>query len=141
MKIKIVLIFAAFIVVCFTLIFLFTKENEKINESNNKLDPNFFETQKADVIIETNDYSVLKKIKKNPKIFTEGLFMDSEDTIIESGGLYGESLIIKYSINDPDNYIFRQEVNNKYFSEGISIFKDKLYMLTYQEKEMYTIYN
>ena len=85
---------------------------------------------------------VIKKIlpRKGVPIFTQGLTFLNQNTLIESGGLYGQS-----SINYIDYPSLNIRKNNRlpgrYFAEGIDYLYDnkgnlEIYQLTYMEKEV-----
>jgi glutamine cyclotransferase len=88
------------------------------------------------ILFETNDYIVYEKIKRNEQVFTQGLFFDTANTLIESGGLYGQSVLQKFKINTPDEKYFKIPIERKYFAEGACLFKNKVYQLTWRERVM-----
>lgn len=86
------------------------------------------------ILFETDEYIVFKSIKRNQRPFTQGLFMDSDDTLVESGGLYGESTLEKYKVETPDEKIFKYELERQYFAEGACLYDNKIYQLTWKER-------
>jgi glutamine cyclotransferase len=100
---------------------LYELYNAKINET---------------VLFETNDYIITKKIRRYNPIFTQGFLMDTNETIIESGGLYKESLLQRFNIDIPDMPISMINLRNDYFGEGCTLFKGKIYQLTWRERKM-----
>ena len=42
-----------------------------------------------------NSDSKIKVIPRNELYYTQGIFFDTENTVIESGGLYGESVLVR----------------------------------------------
>jgi glutamine cyclotransferase len=88
------------------------------------------------ILFETKDYIVYEKIKRNEQVFTQGLFFDTEDTLIESGGLYGKSVLQKFKLETPDEKLFKIPIDKEYFAEGACLFKNKVYQLTWREKVM-----
>ena len=117
--------------------------NEKVEKSKNDIDSSSSgDDEKVDInknsqiLFETKEYIVYKKIKRNQQVFTQGLFFDEEDTLIESGGLYGQSLLQKFKAETPDEKIFKIPLERKYFAEGACLFNKKVYQLTWQERVM-----
>ena len=87
-------------------------------------------------LFETKDFTVLSSIKKDHTVFTQGFLLDTEDTFIESGGLYGQSILQRISKNKPTEVLQKIKLDNEYFGEGVTLFKDKLYQLTWREGKM-----
>ena len=134
--------FVVFILVCFAIIFPFTykpnnnSENEQINSSitDNSGNQN---NNTLNSIFETNDYYLLDKTIRKNRVFTQGLFFDTNNTLIESGGLYGKSILRRFNLNSPDVNIFNTNVDNKYFAEGACLYQDKyIFQLTWREQTM-----
>ncbi|HEX9979034.1 MAG TPA: glutaminyl-peptide cyclotransferase [Flavobacterium sp.] len=76
-------------------------------------------------------YTVVNTYPHDMTSFTEGLEF-YRDTLYESGGQYGNSRIFKYDYKT--GKIFKnQELEKKYFGEGLTIFNNKIYLLTYKE--------
>lgn len=122
-------------IVSFILIFSLSDSTE-INLNNYKPSLPKIEVNQTNILFETDDYVVIKKVRRNNKIFTEGLFMDAENTLIESGGLYRKSKLHKFNINTPDEKVFEVDLADKYFGEGACLLKENIYQLTYREREM-----
>ncbi|MDA3798246.1 MAG: glutaminyl-peptide cyclotransferase [Kiritimatiellae bacterium] len=81
---------------------------------------------------------VHKTLKHNQKHFTQGLFF-YKDFLCETTGLYGESQFAMYKF--PSGVIEKQfKLPSIYFGEGSTIYKDKLYWLTY-EAEVCLVYD
>jgi glutaminyl-peptide cyclotransferase len=76
----------------------------------------------------------LKKINKDPNSFTQG-FEVYKGVLYESGGQYGESLLRKLNPTTGKT-IKTLTLDKKYFAEGISIMYDKIYLLTWKEREI-----
>jgi glutamine cyclotransferase len=70
----------------------------------------------------------------NSNSFTQGLFYEN-GTIYESSGLYDKSFLAKYPLGSK-TYSQEKKQENKYFSEGITRFGDKIYLLTWQERRL-----
>jgi hypothetical protein len=92
-----------------------------------------FDTYNSTVLLETDDFIVLNRIYRKDKIFTQGLFMDTPDTFIESGGLYDHSSLRRFNITNPDRPLYKKGLIKRYFAEGCTLFKGKIYQLTWDE--------
>jgi hypothetical protein len=110
-----------------------TKLND--TDSGNKTNPNITFVNET-ILLETDDYKVIKKIKRDKLIFTQGLLIDTPDTFIESGGLYSYSSLQRININNPDTILYNNTIQSKYFAEGCTLFKNKIYQLTWKENTM-----
>lgn len=81
---------------------------------------------------------VHKILKHNQKNFTQGLFF-YKDFLCETTGLHGESQFVMYKF--PSGIIEKKfELPSIYFGEGSTIYKNKLYWLTY-EAEVCLVYD
>lgn len=124
--------------------------------SNLTIDPNFFTLGENDVTfnIKTKDgetlqqdatinvfakakavnlsYEVVNQYPHSADNFTEG-FEVHDNTVYESVGLEGKSKLIKYTLGTTTPL---QEVSQptNIFSEGITVFGNKIYQLTYKTK-------
>lgn len=76
---------------------------------------------------------VLHAYPHNPKFFTEGLEVH-DGRFYESTGEYGESSIYEFDLKTG---AVRREVplDKKYFGEGMTILRDKIYQLTYKARK------
>lgn len=76
-------------------------------------------------------YEVLNSFPHDPQAFTQGLVYH-EGYLYESTGLYGESTLRKV---DPETGEVLMEVDlpAEYFAEGLVIFEDQLFQLTWRE--------
>lgn len=76
-------------------------------------------------------YSVANTYPHDTSYFTEGLEF-YKGSLLESTGLEGKSKLIQYTLA---NGKVEKQVNldPKYFGEGITVFRDTLYQLTYRE--------
>lgn len=91
-------------------------------------------------LLSNPNYKVVKVIRKNESIYTQGLFISNDSQyLFESGGLYKESVLIQYFYP----YIIKEreiKLESKYFAEGIALCFSKadnqlvLFQLTYREK-------
>jgi glutamine cyclotransferase len=138
---KIILIVT--LIVCLFYFFIFYL-NETTSSSSEKNDTNTTVINKHNsteineaILLETDDFVVNEKIKRTQRVFTQGLLMDTPDTFIESGGLYGKSTLRRFSLNNPDKPLFNNSISKDYFTEGCTLFKGKIYQLTWREKIMY----
>ena len=82
------------------------------------------------------ELSLLGKYQHNTSSFTEGLFF-YDNQLYESSGLYGESKITKNINLDNEDYEKEYKFNETIFAEGATIFKDKLYVLTWKENKVF----
>ncbi len=80
----------------------------------------------------------LRKSFTKKKLFTQGLIFNNEN-IIESGGLYGKSKLVEYSINKSDQIGRELVLPLNIFAEGIVLFKEKILLLTWKENDAYLI--
>ncbi|MCI5120750.1 MAG: glutaminyl-peptide cyclotransferase [Candidatus Electrothrix sp. AUS4] len=80
-------------------------------------------------------YTVVREYPHDPKAFTQGLVWD-EGQVYESTGLYGRSSLrlvdlktgqVKRQYNFPEGY----------FAEGITVFQDRIYQLTWKNNEAF----
>ncbi len=75
-------------------------------------------------------YELIKTYPHDINAFTQGLEF-YKDTLYEGTGLYGQSSLRKTDYKT--GKIFKQiDLDRKYFGEGISILKDQVYQLTWQ---------
>lgn len=90
--------------------------------------------------LEVPNIKVLETITKDPQmvVYTEGIVI-TESKIYLSGGGYGESSLVRCDY-DKIKQVFSNcksiNIEKKYFAEGIALIKDKIYMLTYMEKDI-----
>ena len=91
---------------------------------------------KKDKIIDYDKYLVFEKtIPHNSESFTEGLIIN-ENIRYESSGKYEKSFLEK--TNNKENTLEKTILlDQDIFAEGITIFKDKLYLLTYKENKLF----
>jgi glutamine cyclotransferase len=69
--------------------------------------------------------------------FTQGLIVNG-DEITESSGLYGQSVLVRYSAKD-NHLIKKLALADNYFAEGTTQVGDKLYLLTWKEQKVFII--
>jgi glutamine cyclotransferase len=121
---------------CYIFIFLYGNEERVTEDPMSDLYSQYNAIINASILFETNDYVVMKKIRRYGQIFTQGFFMDTNETVIESGGHYKESLLQRYNILTPDKPMAMFTVPDDYFAEGCTLFNGKIYQLTWREKIM-----
>ena len=74
---------------------------------------------------------VINKIPRNEIYYTQGLFFDSDSTIIESGGLYKESVLVRMDYPSM-NVLKKIKLDGKYFAEGTTKCGNHVFQLTWQ---------
>jgi glutamine cyclotransferase len=131
---KIKLAILVILAISYYIMFFYGHEDKKSDHSITKNNPNVKIT--PEILFETDDFTVLKKIVKKQLTFTQGLFMDTDGTIIESGGLYGKSVLQRYNVDTPDDYLFKIDIPSQYFAEGSTLFNGRIYLLTWREKKV-----
>jgi glutaminyl-peptide cyclotransferase len=92
----------------------------------------------SDIVPEKYSYQVVQTFPHNEESFTEGLEINN-GFIYESTGENGKSILYKNNLKT-GKPIKSVKLDEKYFGEGITIFKNKLYQLTYKTKVGF-IYN
>jgi glutaminyl-peptide cyclotransferase len=77
----------------------------------------------------------VKTFPHDTSYFTEG-FLVYNGSLYESTGNYGESKLVKVNMNTwkPEKEI---DLDKKYFGEGLTILRDTIYQLTYQEHAVF----
>lgn len=75
-------------------------------------------------------YSVLHTYAHDVKAYTQGLEFVG-DTLIESTGLYGESSL-RLTNFTTGAVLTRHDISHSYFGEGITMYNNKIYQLTWQ---------
>ena len=78
------------------------------------------------------EYEVIRILPHDPNSYTQGLLVDMNN-FIESSGQYGKSYIRRIDINS-GKVIKNVNIDQNLFAEGISIYDEKLYMLTWKNK-------
>jgi glutamine cyclotransferase len=79
--------------------------------------------------------NVVKSYPHNETNFTQGLEFN-EGKLYEGTGQRGQSFVAQVDLST-GNVITQMGLDANYFGEGITIFKDKLYQLTWQEKKCF----
>lgn len=90
-------------------------------------------------------YQVLAERSHKTSLFTQGLVLDQDtsdqDMFYESSGLYGRSMLVSYPKSEPVGkwipittpFSQKKTLSSRYFAEGLTLFNNKLYLLTWQE--------
>jgi len=77
-------------------------------------------------------YKVVKTYPHDVQAFTQGL--EYEDGVLYEGtGQWGQSALIKRDL-ESNKVLKRERLPRQYFGEGITIFRDKIYQLTWQSQ-------
>lgn len=82
---------------------------------------------------QTMSYKVIKQYPHDSSYYTQGLEIHN-GLLYEGTGLYGESKLVKMDLFGGRGVQQVVELEKKYFGEGITIFQDKLYQLSWREK-------
>lgn len=77
-------------------------------------------------------YEVVNTFEHDPNAFTQGLVFEG-GFLYEGTGLYGQSELRKVDL-ETGEVLQRRKLPNEYFGEGITIFGDRIYQLTYRSK-------
>jgi len=77
---------------------------------------------------------ILDTFFHNTSFYTQGLVYHN-GLLYESAGNYGESKLIRYNKNFQVDTII--SLNNSYFAEGITIFEDKIFQLTWLNQKCF----
>ena len=86
----------------------------------------------SDIVPEAYGYEVVKTYPHNETFFTEGLEIH-DGFLYESTGENGKSSLNKSELTSGKT-IQSVKLSNKYFGEGITIFNDRIFQLTYKTK-------
>ncbi len=81
--------------------------------------------------VPTYTYDVVNRWPHDPTAFTQGLvFYDG--ALVESAGLYGHSSLRKVDLQT-GKILKKADVPHKYFAEGLTVFQEKIFQLTWRE--------
>ena len=118
-------------------VFLFSTCNSASNNVNNtnvgsgNTNRNSSNTaQTASVPVST--YEIVKTLKHDDKAFTQGLVVHNNFFYESTGGYDGESSLRKVEI-ETGKVLQKKDIADEYFAEGMTIFNDKIYQITWQE--------
>jgi glutamine cyclotransferase len=68
--------------------------------------------------------------------FTQGLFFESDDIMVESTGIYGESVLQRVRLSTGEKLLV-VPLPDSYFGEGCEALNGKIYQLTWREHTMF----
>ncbi|MCP8899181.1 glutaminyl-peptide cyclotransferase [Gilvimarinus xylanilyticus] len=85
-------------------------------------------------------YTVLQKLERPSPAFTQGLEFDGEH-LLESSGLRGQSFVRKSAAPGSDTKLWRTDLADAYFGEGLTLYGDRLYVLSWQGETGWIIDN
>ncbi len=77
-------------------------------------------------------YEIVKTYPHDPNAFTQGLIFHN-GVFYESDGEYDESKLRKVEV-ETGKTLQKYDVPREYFAEGLTLFNDKLYQITWREK-------
>lgn len=80
---------------------------------------------------EQYQFKVLATKEHDTTSFTQGFEIEG-DWIYESSGLYGKSKVFRYNIDNNEPNV-TNALPNKFFAEGLTLFGNNLYLLTWRE--------
>lgn len=81
------------------------------------------------------NYSIVKIYPHDTSSYTQGLIWYN-NTLYEGTGLEGESRLMKVDL-ESGKHKQKIDLAKEYFGEGITIFNDKIYQLTYREHKVF----
>lgn len=84
------------------------------------------------------EYEMIKTYPHSKDLFTQGFFFH-DGKIYESSGQYGKSKLVSYSLGS-EQFSREFELGKNFFAEGATLFKDKIWQLTYRERKIF-VYN
>ena len=85
--------------------------------------------------------SCLQLIQQYPRqadAFTQGLVMDEQQRLYQSSGQYGQSFVRSADFPDESNSL-THTLPSRYFAEGLSLHKNKLYLLSWRENRAWRL--
>lgn len=117
-------------------VFLFSTCNGTSNNVNNTTNAGSGNTNRANSITPAtappvSTYEIVKTYKHDDKAFTQGLVVHN-GFFYESTGEYGDSSLRKVEI-ETGKVLQKKDIAEEYFAEGMTIFNDKIYQITWQE--------
>lgn len=83
-------------------------------------------------------YEIVNTYPHDPTSYTQGLEF-YHDTLVEGTGQYGKSVLRKNNYKTGEAYK-QIPIDGKYFGEGVTVFGDKIYQLTWKENTGF-VYN
>lgn len=129
MRLYLLILFALFAVSCKTETPV-NRPNTNVNSTNSTVNSNG-NTTSSKAPLTTYGYEIVNKYKHDPKAFTQGLVFH-DGFFYESDGQYEDSTLRKV---EPETGKVLQKVNlgKDYFAEGLTLFNNKLYQITWRE--------
>ena len=79
-------------------------------------------------------FEIVERVGQDPNIFTQGFEIDG-DYFYQSSGLYGKSFILRFDATEnsgSQSNTKRLDVPPNIFAEGLTIFNNKLFLLSWQ---------
>lgn len=80
-------------------------------------------------------YSIVQEFPHDPEAFTQGLAWD-KGNVYEATGLYGQSSLRRVELHT-GKVELKHDYDQQIFAEGITIFEDKIYQLTWKNKRVF----
>ena len=80
-------------------------------------------------------YSIVQEFPHDPEAFTQGLAWD-KGNVYEATGLYGQSSLRRVELHT-GKVELKHDYDRQIFAEGITIFEDKIYQLTWKNKRIF----
>ncbi len=118
-------------------VFLFSTCNGTSNNVNNTMNAGGGNTNRTNsttpttASIPVSTYEIVKTYKHDGNAFTQGLVVQN-GFFYESTGEYGDSSLRKVEI-ETGKVLQKKDIAEEYFAEGMTIFNDKIYQITWQE--------
>jgi glutamine cyclotransferase len=86
----------------------------------------------SDIVPQTYSYRIINKYPHDNQAYTQGLVYDN-GVLFESTGLEGKSSvrIVNIKSGKPEKMV---NLSSQYFAEGIALFNDKIYQITYRSQ-------
>ena len=82
-------------------------------------------------------YQIVETLPHNADYFTQGLQIH-RGVMYESGGRYGKSKVRKY-LPENDDTLVEVPIADRYFAEGLTLFNDELFLLTWRENTLFVL--
>ncbi len=79
-------------------------------------------------------FEIIEQADHSTDYFTQGLEIHA-GTMFESGGLYGKSKLRKYRPGTDDT-LLEVPIAERFFAEGLTVFDNELFLLTWQENTL-----
>lgn len=90
-------------------------------------------TSTAEQKIPTYGYEVVNTWRHDPQAFTQGLIFH-DGALLESTGQYGSSSLRRVELKT-GKVLQKVDVPGQFFAEGMTLFRDKIYQLTWQNQK------